>query len=655
MDLARAQFLSLATKAITRALGIAQTLLVVKLLGAASFGLVGLVLSVGGLIGVSQHLGIQDGAIREIAVRKSRKEIGRVFWVSNIVRQAVTIPLSLILFAVAGVVASGIYDKPEIAGYLQIFAAVLILQGLQDVFGATLTGMKRFGALYVIQIVTAVINVAVFGWLVWQFGVSGFFWAMVITTGIMVGLLAIVIGGALRGNLRLPTWADVREYGRAVVRISAYMYVARIFFVVWQRLPLLLLGGVLAAEELGYLNLSLTFGSQFVILAMALSEVNLSWMSSLYAQRRDEFVATVTRNMHRLLVLLMGMALVLLFFAPEILRIFENEFLAAQPLVLLMTAAFFLYALTDIGTSSVFVSADRPQLRALTYAVITAVTGALLVWLLLVRPDPLLAAWAVLLGAVVGYGLMVVVSTRVFKVPLLTWQLTVFLLAMAGSVAWLFDGPSLAWRIVVFGLLSLYVLWESRRSNLLPKQATLVRLLKGGRAGGASESASTRVNVGVVCFAGAEFDLPTWTNRQQIMSRVAQERPVLYVEPRVWIVRYVVAHVWQPVRVWRFLQRIVSYEHVSRTKGQRLYVTSQWNLIPGSRESEWIARFNHALNRRRILRLAKRLGFYGAEGAEENAVVWIYDTEAAEYLDGFTQATVLYDCVDESCGAGGGG
>lgn len=420
MSLAKIQFWSLVTKAVTTMLGIVQSLLVVRFLSPAEFGLVGLVMSIGGAIGVSQHLGIVDGAIREIAVRNDKDEIGRVFWVSQLIRQLVTIPLSLALLLLAQPIAVGIYGRPEIVPYLMIFALVLILQGFQDVLGASLTGMKKFGSLYVIQIVTATLNVAVFGLLTWFWGIAGFFWAVVLTTTVMVGLFGKSLAGYLRGHLRRPSWSDVRVYGRTLFSIGAFMYLSRIFFVLWQRLPLLMLGGVLSANELGYMNVSLTFGSKLTIIAMALSEVNLSWMSTLYMQRREEFRELVIRNMKRVFLLLLMLTLGLLFFVPEILQyVIGEEYLPAAPLILLVTLAFFLYALLDIGTSSLFVAADEPKLRALVFGVLTGISGAITGWLLWRQPDALGAAWALLVGAVVSFGLMVVIAQRRFKISFL--------------------------------------------------------------------------------------------------------------------------------------------------------------------------------------------------------------------------------------------
>lgn len=634
MDLAKTQFLSLFTKAITTALGIVQSVIVIRILSPAEFGLVGLVMSVGGVIGVSQHLGVVDGAIREIAVLKNKREIGKVFWVSHLVRQLVTIPLSVGLLLLAGVIATNVYGRPEIATLLQIFSAVLVLQGMQDVLGATLTGMKKFVSLYVVQVVTAAINVAVFAYLTWYFGITGFFIAIIATTSIMVVLYVWVVAKNLGKDLVLPVWSEVRRYAGRVMRIGAYMYLARIFFIVWQRLPILMLGGVLAADELGYLNVSQTFGSKLTIIAMALSEVNLSWMSSLYATKKNEFREVVTRNMQRVLVLMMMIALVLLFFTPEILKyVIGAEYLPAQPLILIMTLGFFLYALTDIGTSSVFVPADQPRLRAYAYGLMMTVTAVVIGGLLLFKPDSFLAAVAVLIGAALSYITMVVIAKRSFGVTLLNGQLFILLLALVVSVGWLFMEPGLVYRVAVFVGLMFYILREARHSKLLPS----LKILGIPNKGEGKEAK-------IICFAGAMYDQQYWTNRQHIMSRVSQKYPVLYVEPRLWIIRYILNNWNKPQRVWRYIKRLAWYEK----KHDGLYIKAQGNLIPGSREVKVIAWFNHAINKWWVLLIAKLLGF-----TPDSSIMWLYDTEAAQYLPEFNKSKVIYDCVDDHAAQAG--
>lgn len=662
MNLAKVQFLSLATKGVTTALGIIQSIIIVRILSPAEFGLVGLVMSIGSVIGVSQHLGIVDGAIREIAIRKKKQEIGKVFWVSHLARQVVTIPLSLGLMLLAEPIAVGIYGRPEIVPYILIFAGALVLQGLQDVLGATLTGMKRFKALYIVQIITASINIGVFGYLTWQYGIAGFFWAVIITTAVMVLMFAEIARRELRGYLRWPSWDDVRLYGRSLMRIGAYMYLSRIFLVLWQRLPLLVLGGALAADELGYLNVSLTFGSKLTIVAMALSEVNLSWMSSLYVNKPNAFAKQVTRNMQRVLVLMIMMTLVLVFFAPEILRyIIGVQYLPAEPLILLVTCAFFLYALIDIGTSSLFVSADNPKLRAITYGVMTLFSATLIGLLLLFRPEALLATYVMVGGAALAYVTMIVLAKRKFSISLVSWQFLILLTLLAASVWWLMTGPALIWRIAIFLVLTAYTGWETYRHKLVPEQFTRILRLNTKDKSEPVKLKAINDGLNIICFAGAEYDLPSWTNRQHVMSRVAEQYPVLYIEPRVWILRYVTRNWRHPGRILRYFKRLFWYEK----KGDQLYVKSQWNLLPGSRENRVISRFNHILNRWCVLLLAKWLGFSksspafakGSGGQDKlkikSLVLWLYDTEAAEYLSAFKKATVVYDCVDDHAAQAG--
>ena len=634
MNLARIQFLSVATKAVTTALGIIQSLIIIKVLSATEYGIVGLVMAIGGLIGVSQHLGIVDGAIREIAVRKNKDEIGKVFWVSHIARQAVTLPLSLALLALAGIIATKMYGRPEIIPYIQLFAGALILQGLQDVLGATLTGMKKFASLYVIQIIPAGVNVAAFGFLTWKYQVAGFFWAIIITTLLMVILLSVIISRELAGHLKLPNWDDIKSYGKNLLHIGVFMYISRIFYVIWQRLPLLILGGVLAGDQLGYLNVSLTFGSKLIILAAALSEVNLSWMSTLFANKREEFAISVTRNMHRVLVLMTALTLGLIFFIPEILHyiIRKPEYFAAQPTIILLTLAFFLYSLMDLGTSSVFVAANRPKLRAIVFGVLTLLSGAGSLWALYAGGSAAIAASTMLAGSVAAYILMAIIAQRSFSINLVPRHLLLLLSILGASSAWLFTNPALGIRVIVFIVLVAYTLYEAHKNQLIP--ASLLRLL-GSKLEPVVNTSSEDIRI--ICFAGTLYDQHGWTNRQHIMTRFAQEYPVLYVEPRVWIFRYIAQHVLSPKKMGSFIRRLFAYEQ----KHEKLFIKSQWNLIPGSREFSWISRLNHMLNKRSVMRTAKNLGFLNGRN-----VVWVYDTEAAEYLSAFPHATVFYDCVD---------
>lgn len=630
MNLGKIQLLSISTKAVTTILGIVQSIIIIRVLSPTEYGITGLVMSIGGVIGVSQHLGIVDGAIREIAVRNKKDEIGKVFWVSHLARQMVTIPLSLILVLLAGVIATKIYHRPEIIPFIQIFAGALILQGLQDVLGATLTGMKKFVQLYAIQIITATVNIAVFGFLTWKYHVEGFFWSIIITTLIMVVCIGVIVGKELGDHLAFPSLAEIKKYGKNLLHISIYMYISRIFYVIWQRLPILILGGIITGDQLGYLNISLTFGSKLIIIAAALSEVNLSWMSTLFATSMKKFLEVAEHTMHRVLLLLSLITTTLLFFIPEILHIIIRKpaYYPSTPYIIIMTIGFFLYSLTDIGTSTLFVPANKPRLRAITFGILTAI--AALVSAAAIRLPNAITIAVIGMGAsaVIAYIFMIITAYRTLKIHLVPLRIASLLAVLGFVTAFLYTNPSLQFRIAAYIVVLAYIVSEAYY-HLVAANAVAVATTSKHR---------------IICFAGALYDQPTWTNRQHIMARLSKNHPVFYVEPRVWVVRYILEHITKPKQLGRFFLRLVKYEK----KSEHLYVTAQWNLIPGSREFKMISSFNHWFNKRRIKKTAQSLGFLDAK-----TVLWLYDTESAEYLSVFPGAAIVYDCVDNHASQAG--
>jgi len=184
---------------------------------------------------------------------------------------------------------------------------------------------------------------------------------------------------------------------------------------------------------------------------------------------------------------------------------------------------------------------------------------------------------------------------------------------------------------MVFILLTGFVGWEAKRSNMLPSMKELLVCRETDE-----EKVETK---GIVCFAGAEYKLPTWTNRQHVMSRMSKKYPVLYVEPRVWVFRYIWRNLAKPGRLLSYIGKLFWFE---QDKSTGILIKAQWNLIPWSREVAWIGWLNHMINRYNVLLTAWWLGFRSGR-----RIMWIYDTEAAEYLSAFSEDKIVYDCVDD--------
>lgn len=141
----------------------------------------------------------------------------------------------------------------------------------------------------------------------------------------------------------------------------------------------------------------------------------------------------------------------------------------------------------------------------------------------------------------------------------------------------------------------------------------------------------------VIIFSGALFDSPLWTNRQNVATRLAKRGwKVLYVEPRLFLPKMMFGKFPGTKGRLKWFWR----SHAPWKVSENLWVVSQFNMIPKSREYKWVSTINHSLNNFVVHLISYLLGF-------ENPAILIYDTEAEQYLKEFPNSRIVYDCVDD--------
>ncbi len=437
------------TKVLTVALGVLQTAVVLRILSPAQYGIIGIVVSLGSLVGVSQHVGVVDATIREIAVSTEPRRRAHVFWVSLWFRLLVTVPISVVLAFLAPWIGRRVYPYPDVSLLIVLTSVILILQGIQGVVGGAYTGRRAFGRLYALQVVMAVVNVPLFGFMTWWYGVRGFFEAVILSTAIFISLLVVFLHEAIGGRLVHPRRHEVRGVLRDIVHTGSWTYVARILSVAWQRVPILILGWWVSVDVVGLFAVALTFGSKLVILASALGEVNLAFLSTAFAHKREEFQRLARSTLDDVGAALLLAAGFLGLFADVLLRLVAGTpYSAATGVTILVTWGYALFAFLDIGTNSLFVPARRSELRALGFGALFITTGVVL-WAL--RGQPLLgAAVSVLAGAIAGI-LTGEVAARARMGLTFFSRTLVFLLIPGGLLA---IASAFALPLIIRGLLS---------------------------------------------------------------------------------------------------------------------------------------------------------------------------------------------------------
>jgi len=408
-SLLKIQFFGTLTKIVTVTLGVIQTAVLLRILTPTQYGIIGIVTALASLVGVSQHLGVVDATIREIAMTDDVKHRAHIFWVSIWFRMLFTIPISLLLVIFASYIGNNIYHLPEITGFILMMSVILILQGIQGVLGGVYTGLRHFKELYSIQIITALVNVIVFSMFAYFFGVKGFFMAMMITVIIFILLLSVFLRRVIGGSLEHPRKADFIVVWKDIFHTGFWTYIARIFSVAWQQVPMLILGKIASPEIAGFYNVALSFGSKLTILASAIGEVNLAFLSNTYAKSVEQFRKLSNKTLSEVgVVILFGTGTMALF-ADILLKIFAgNSYAPALQITVLVSWAYALFAFLDISTNTIFVPTRKAQYKAFSFGILVLVTFGVMFFL---KENPLSAAgWGVLVGGLVALVAMIFFS-----------------------------------------------------------------------------------------------------------------------------------------------------------------------------------------------------------------------------------------------------
>jgi glycosyltransferase involved in cell wall biosynthesis len=138
----------------------------------------------------------------------------------------------------------------------------------------------------------------------------------------------------------------------------------------------------------------------------------------------------------------------------------------------------------------------------------------------------------------------------------------------------------------------------------------------------------------VVCISTADWDAPLWTNKQHLMSRLADAgTPVLYVDSVG--LRRPAASGQDAARIRR---RLATWRPFARPVRERVLRDSP--LVVPLHDVPSVQRLNRALVRARVRRNERRYRL-------ERPVVWTYAPMGADVFDPQRHDGLVYHCVDD--------
>lgn len=336
------------------ALSYAFKVYMARVLGAEVMGAFALGLTLVGLMGTFNNLGLVTSALRFPAVYSADHNwtaLSALLWRGGAILLASNIFLAIIFWRVGGVVAVRFYHSPLLARYIPWFAILMLLGVFSTFYEKILAGYKRVGRRTLITnfvgspvMMLLAVLLTHLGW-----GFRGYLLAQVIGASLVVTLLLSMVWRFTPAQARLSfRWPPPLE--RELWSFSqAAMGLVLLQFLISQT-DKITLGFYRGARDVGIYSVS---ASVVAYVSLILNSVNLVFspmIADLHTRKDFAMLGRLYRALTKWIVgLTLPLAITVMVFADPIMRIFGHDFETGWPVLIIGTAG----QLVNCGVGSV--------------------------------------------------------------------------------------------------------------------------------------------------------------------------------------------------------------------------------------------------------------------------------------------------------------
>ncbi len=441
-DLMKWQVISLVSRGVAMALGIIQSFFIVRILSVSDWGLIQIAASIGGAFGIYQHLGLASGSTREISAAKNDTEIFKIFLTSVLIRYVMTAPIALWLFFAAKGLALNQYSDKALILPLQLYALVLMIQGVQSILNSVISGTKRFKHLFLYQSAIAFVSLVIYIPLIFLYKINGYFYALVLFNLVSSLALAILAFKPLKPKFELPTRAEFKLLFKDLLSISMAIYLVKIIYTMWEKSGPIILGLHISKELVGIFAFAMLYAKKLMAISDAITDVNLPVLSDRFVHNFDEFKSLFANNFDKIFVIIVYVAAVATYWAPEVIRLVVggDKYDRAFPFVFPIVFAFIFYSFINIIKSSVSIPAKYSRDMILSFVLLIGGTlgfyFATASWLGALEA----MSYGMFAGALVGFMYLVISSQHKLKFVYFNHDHVLILVqCFAISLAWSID------------------------------------------------------------------------------------------------------------------------------------------------------------------------------------------------------------------------
>ncbi len=391
--LLKLQVVSFISRIIAMLIGIFQSLIIVNLLSTQEYGLIGLVTSIAGIVGITQHLGLASSSTKEISQAKNSQDIFNVILSSLSIRLLISVPISLILIFFATWI-SNYYSNPELILPLQIFGVITLVQAFQSIFNSVISGTQRFKLLFSYQIFIAFVSLFIFLPFIYFYSLLGYFYALLIFNLIQTLALGFLSLNKLDFQFKLPNRKEFFSLSSKLLKISLAIYFVKILFTAWQEVPVAYLGKIISLESLALFTFAFNLSSKLMAISDSITDVNLPVFSKQSTDSLKEYILSFNKNFDLIFYFIFVVGITVSYWSREILVLADyfiyfvgilvglnfdkniyDRYGSSLILFLPLLLSIIFYSYLNIIKSSFFVPLEKLKNMIITYSLMVIFTG----------------------------------------------------------------------------------------------------------------------------------------------------------------------------------------------------------------------------------------------------------------------------------------
>ena len=306
-------------------------LYVARMLGAEALGIFALGMTFVGFLGVFAALGLPQSAVRFVALynASNRHEDLRTFLTRALGLLFLANICLVALLVVAGPwVSAHLYHTPEIAPFLPMFAALLMLGALTNFFGQVLQGYKDVSRRTIITnfVGTPVMMLISIVLIATGYGLRGYLVAQVASGALVVALLTLSAWSLSPDRTRQLTGRVGKIEGEVFAFGAAVFGVGLLEFLLGQ-IDKVLIGVYINPRQVGIYSVAMAIVTFVPVALQSVNQIFSPTIADLHTRGEHELLRRLFQTLTKwILGLTLPLAIVVIVFARPLMGMFGEEF-----------------------------------------------------------------------------------------------------------------------------------------------------------------------------------------------------------------------------------------------------------------------------------------------------------------------------------------